>query len=144
MKSFLATILVSVLLFHVILGVNSACADREKNEDEKVGEFIEDVKCQISTGTDKIKEGASKAGTAIKEGASKAGTSIKQGATKVYDVLKSGVSKAGEAVSGGFGFIKSALTPKKEEVVEENPVWDVIPISVVQDKVPAPSESVKV
>lgn len=139
MKSFLICVLLSCFLLQV---VNSACTDREKNEDEKVGEFFEDVKCQISTGTDKLKEGASKAGTVIKEGAIKAGTSIKEGATKVYDVLKSGVQKAGETVSGGFSKIKSALTPKSEEVKPDDPFLDVIPVSVIQDQVKI--ENVKV
>lgn len=137
MKSAVKIIIFSYFAFELLLIANAACTNREKNEDEKVSEFLEDVKCHLSTGVDKVKDGASKAGSSIKEGAKSAGESIKEGASKVYGVLKTGVSKAADVVSGSFNYLKKAVTPSKSEAVQDvedtkpiwtDPIWDDLPV----------------
>lgn len=97
--------------------VYAACSNREKSDDSS--DLYGDIKCGLSTASDKIKDGVSTVGSSLKDGTTKAIDVISKAAVKTGSVLRDGYNVAVETGKSGYGFVRDAITGRKVSEIKE-------------------------
>jgi hypothetical protein len=102
---------IAIVVLSIGTSVYAACANREKNENSS--DLYEDIKCGLSSASDKLKDGVSTVGSSLKDGTSKAFDAISKAAVKTGSVLRDGLNVAVETGKSGYGIVRDVITGKK-------------------------------
>jgi hypothetical protein len=106
--------------------VNAACANREKDASS---DLYEDIKCGLSSASDKLKDGVTSVGSSLKDGSTKALDAITKAASKTGSALRDGLDVVVEKSKSGYEYVRDAVKGKKvEEVQPHHQLEDVIDV----------------
>lgn len=111
-------VLITIVVLFVSTSVYAACANREKKEDSS--DLYEDIKCGLSTASDKLKDGVSTVGTSLKEGTSKAIDALGKAAVKTSSVFRDGLNAAVETGKSGYEIVRDAIKGKKTSEIKDS------------------------
>lgn len=110
-------VLITIVVLCIGTSVYAGCANREKNEDSS--DLYGDIKCGLSTASDKLKDGVSTVGTSLKDGTSKALDVLSKAAVKTGSVLREGLTAAVDTGKSGYEIVRDAITGRKPTQVKD-------------------------
>jgi hypothetical protein len=109
-------VLMALAMAVVCTEVYAGCANREKDASS---DLYEDIKCGLSSASDKVKDGVSSVGSSLKDGTTKALDVISKAASKTGSVLRDGLDVVVEKSKSGYEYVRDAVQGRKVE--EEQP-----------------------
>lgn len=116
-------VLMALVVLVVSTTVYAACANREKDASS---DLYEDIKCGLSSASDKLKDGVSTVGASLKDGTTKALDVISKAAVKTGSALKDGLDVVVEKSKSGYEYVRDAVKGKNSKAEEYEEVEDII------------------
>lgn len=129
-RQFLITFVVLVVFLNGF--AQAGCTNRKSDDiiESSNSDIYEDIKCGLSSASDKLKEGVSNVGESLKSGVISVHATLKDSTTKAIDVLSNAATRTGEVLRDGlsiatdagkssYQFVKEVFIPKSISDIRE-------------------------
>lgn len=113
-------LLMALVVLSASTTVYAGCATREK--DDTASDLYKDIKCGLSSASDKLKDGVSTVGSSLKDGTNKAFDAVSKAVIQTGTALRDGLIVA---VENGFDLIRGITGRKMPDTSNGEGVIDV-------------------